>query len=96
MNWKPSSRIMFNMRQGDNLKIPSSGYGGLQLGLGWITDLDVDCSLMMIDDQKNCVDYIYYDNLKSKDNSIVHLGDSKQGDKGDSEVLSIILKQVDR
>ncbi|KRX06892.1 hypothetical protein PPERSA_11537 [Pseudocohnilembus persalinus] len=95
-NWNPDQGISFNMRKGDHLIIPSSGYGGMQLGMGWMTDLDLDCFVVMYDKDYEVYDCVYYDNLKSKDTAILHLGDSKQGDTGeDSEVLSVILKNVD-
>ena len=37
----------------------------MQIGLGWLTDLDLDTFVLMCDDSYNIYDCVYYDNLKS-------------------------------
>lgn len=76
----------------------------LQIGLGWdvrATDgqaFDLDASAFVLganDKVRSDSDFIFYNNLKSADGSIEHLGDNRtgQGD-GDDESIVISLDKV--
>jgi stress response protein SCP2 len=66
-----------------------------RVALGWDTELDIDCSLVMMDKWGNCVDTVYFGNLKSKDNAVVHSGDNTTGrGRGDDETITISLEKV--
>ena len=73
----------------------------IRMGLGWDPikkrsvfgsreiEIDLDASALMFADQQP-VDVIFFNNLKSKDGSIVHLGDNRTG-AGDGDDESIIV-----
>jgi stress response protein SCP2 len=87
----------FDMEQNDILEVPPEFYE-LQVGLGWTdtvdANLDLDGSVVMVDDKKNRVNVVYYGN--KTENGIQQMGDNKtgQGD-GDDEVIKINLREVD-
>lgn len=65
------------------------GFGGAQ------TQVDLDASCLMFDDQKNVVDTVWFRQLKSRDGSIQHTGDNRTGDgDGDDEQILVNLSQV--
>ena len=87
-----------------NLSKESPGLTKVVIGLGWdprATDgaaFDLDGSAFM---QKNDAkvrgdsDFIFYNNLKSTDGSLVHLGDNTSGQgEGDDEKLTVDLSKV--
>lgn len=73
----------------------------VRMGLGWDAikkrgmfggrgaDIDLDASAVMFADQ-HPVDVIFFNNLRSKDGSVQHLGDNRTGD-GDGDDESIIV-----
>jgi len=66
-----------------------------KLGLGWDTRMDLDASLLLMDDKGNIVETIYFGNLKSKNGCIVHSGDNLTGDgDGDDEVITVNMINV--
>lgn len=57
--------------------------------------IDLDASCIMFDANKQAVDAIWFNQLKSKDGSIVHTGDNRTGDgDGDDEVINVDLSKV--
>jgi tellurium resistance protein TerZ len=61
--------------------------------------VDLDASVCMFNDQKKCLDVIYFGQLKSKDGSINHSGDDLTGDMDgddglDNEIITIQLNHV--
>lgn len=87
-----------------NLSKEAPGLSKVVIGLGWdprATDgaaFDLDGSAFM---QKNDAkvrgdaDFIFYNNLKSTDGSVVHLGDNTSGQgEGDDEKLTVDLGKV--
>ena len=76
------------------------------LGLGWDTnatdtgtDFDLDASLFMLSSSgkiPNDKNFIFYNNLKSPDSSVVHQGDNRTGEgDGDDESIFIELNKID-
>ncbi len=76
----------------------------LVVGLGWearVTDgaaFDLDASAFMLganDKVQDDKDFVFYGNLKSRCESVVHQGDNKTGDSaGDDEVVEINFDKV--
>ncbi|MCE1658585.1 TerD family protein, partial [Enterobacter hormaechei] len=74
------------------------------IGLGWDAratdgqDFDLDASAFLLAANgivRGDADFIFYNNLKSSDGSIMHTGDNRTGDgDGDDESLKIKLDQV--
>lgn len=68
-----------------------------RVALGWDTELDIDCSLVMMDKFANHTDTVYFGNLKSKCGAVIHSGDNTTGrGRGDDETITINLDQVDK
>lgn len=80
----------------------------LQLGLGWdkertagfigtgAPDIDLDASAVEFAGGQ-LFDLAFYNNLQTRDGSVVHLGDNRTGqEKGDDEVLTVDLSRVYR
>ncbi len=87
-----------------NLSKESPGLTKVLVGLGWdpratdgaAFDLDASAFMQKTDGKvRGDSDFIFYNNLKSTDGSVVHLGDntSGQGD-GDDEKLTVDLSKV--
>ena len=83
-----------------------AGLKNIQVGLGWDTnasdtgaDFDLDSSLFMLDSNNKTTadsDFIFFNNLKSTDGSVVHQGDNLTGEgDGDDEVINIDLSKID-
>ena len=65
------------------------GFGG---GAG---EIDLDASVITVDQNKNILEFIYFGKLRSKDGSIVHSGDNLTGEgDGDDEAVNINLTKV--
>lgn len=58
-----------------------------------LEDVDLDLSLIMVDNKGDIYDTVYFNNLKSKDQSVTHTGDDRAGDDEDdgidNEIISI-------
>lgn len=87
-----------------NLSKEAPGLTKLQLGLGWdvrATDgaaFDLDGVVFMLDATgkvRGDGDFIFYNNLRSSDGSVVHSGDNRTGaGEGDDETVTIDLAKV--
>lgn len=71
----------------------------LTLGLAWdITNgqnIDLDASAILMDQQFNVCDQVWFRHLQSDDGSVVHSGDEREGDEaGDDEKIRVNLKAV--
>ena len=78
------------------------------MGLGWEpvqkkkgffsrkpTEIDLDASCLLFDEQKQLVDMVWFRQLKSRDGSITHTGDNLTGEgEGDDEQIIVNLNQV--
>ncbi|MHA4869674.1 TerD family protein [Duganella sp. PWIR1] len=87
-----------------NLSKEAPGLTKIVVGLGWDArttdgtpfDLDGSGFLLKVDGKvRNDSDFIFYNNLKSTDQSVVHSGDNRTGDgAGDDETVTIDLTKV--
>jgi tellurium resistance protein TerD len=87
-----------------NLSKEAPGLKKVILGLGWdprVTDgsafdLDSSAFLLKADGKaRNDSDFIFYNQLKSSDGSVVHAGDNKTGaGAGDDETIAVDLSMV--
>lgn len=58
-------------------------------------EIDLDASCIMLDEQGNIVDTVWFRQLKSKDGSVVHTGDNRTGDgDGDDEQIIVDLTRI--
>ena len=68
--------------------------GGL-LGGGGSDSIDLDASVILVDSSKRILDNVWFQQLKSKDGSIVHSGDNLTGEgEGDDESIRVDLARV--
>ena len=87
-----------------NLSKEAPGLSKIVVGLGWDVrstdgspfDLDGSAFLLKADGKvRNDLDFIFYNNLKSTDQSVAHSGDNRTGDgAGDDETVTIDLTRV--
>jgi len=88
-----------------SLSKEAPGLTKIKIGLGWDTnatdtglDFDLDASLFMLDANGKVPDdsdFIFFNNLKSKDGSVEHEGDNLTGEgDGDDEVIAVDLSKV--
>jgi tellurium resistance protein TerZ len=89
-------------------KQDKSALSNVTFGLGWdpvnagfwtwifgSTEIDLDASCILFDQDKNPVDIVYYGQLRSKDNSIQHTGDNLTGEgDGDDESIKVALNRI--
>ena len=97
--------IQLSKGQRIDLTKDNPGLSKVVIGLGWdvqvfdgAQDFDLDASLFMLNDQGVCrdeLDFIFYNNLVSKDGSIQHTGDNRTGEgDGDDEQIIVDLTKV--
>ena len=97
--------ISLSKGQKISLSKEEPGLKKIIVGLGWDTkegdtgfDFDLDASCFMLNEnQKIPTDnhFIFYNNLKSPDESILHTGDNKTGDgDGDDERIKVDLTKI--
>ena len=87
-----------------NLSKEAPGLSKLIVGLGWdvrSTDgaaFDLDGAVFMLNSSgkvRSDADFVFYNNLKSTDGSVVHSGDNRTGaGEGDDETVTIDLGKV--
>ncbi|GGY50734.1 TerD family protein [Pseudoduganella sp. SL102] len=87
-----------------NLSKEAPGLSQLTIGLGWDVratdgaafDIDSSAFLLKADGKvRSDSDFIFYNNLKSTDGSIVHSGDNRTGEgSGDDETVQVDLSKV--
>jgi tellurium resistance protein TerD len=87
-----------------NLSKEAPGLSKLQVGLGWDTRatdgaaFDLDGAVFLLNQSgkvRSDADFIFYNNLKSADGSVVHSGDNRTGaGEGDDETVTIELDKV--
>jgi tellurium resistance protein TerD len=87
-----------------NLSKEAPGLTKLLVGLGWdarSTDgapFDLDGAVFLLDAQgkvRSDADFVFYNNLKSVDGSVVHSGDNTTGaGEGDDETINVDLSKV--
>ena len=87
-----------------NLSKEAPGLTQLKVGLGWDTRatdgaaFDLDGAVFLLNSSgkvRSDADFIFYNNLKSADGSVVHSGDNTTGaGEGDDETVTIDLTKV--
>ena len=72
---------------------PLASLNTLQIGLMWdfLGDpIDLDATVVLLNDLGQIVDAVFYNNLVSKCGSVIHSGDNKDGRKdGFDEIVSV-------
>lgn len=94
--------MAINLQKGqrENINAPK-----FTIGLGWDTNnsstgtsFDLDASVFILGDNKKIISdahFIFYNNLKSPDESVIHTGDNLTGDgDGDDEQVKIDLTKI--
>lgn len=93
-----------NLTKGQRVSLDSSMTLGL-VGLGWDTnrydgghDFDLDASVFLLGENGKLMrdeDFIFYNNLISRDGAVEHTGDNLTGDgNGDDEVIYIDFTKI--
>lgn len=99
-----------NLSKGQKLSLTKSSGGTLtrvRMGLGWDAakkkgffgkrdqEIDLDASGLLFDGSGTLVDVVWFNQLGSKDGSVVHTGDNRTGaGDGDDESIVVELTQV--
>ncbi|WP_055476934.1 TerD family protein [Gordonia sp. HS-NH1] len=95
-----------SLSKGGNVSLSKEAPGltAVSVGLGWDirtttgTDFDLDASAIALNSSKKVVSdqhFIFFNNLRSPDGSIEHLGDNLTGEgEGDDEVIKVDLAGV--
>lgn len=89
--------------QGVNLKKDAPNLKRVLIGLGWDpvrsffggADMDIDASVICIDDKGRKEDVVYFGNLRHRSGAIEHYGDNLTGaGDGDDEQIEINLEKI--
>jgi len=95
-----------SLQKGGNISLSkeSPGLNKVIVGLGWdvrVTDgadYDLDASAFLLTESgkvRNNADFIFYNQLKTADGSVVHSGDNRTGEgEGDDEEIVVTLNSV--
>lgn len=98
--------MAISLSKGGNVSLSKEAPGLTEVivGLGWDprstdgTDFDLDASIFITGENGKVLDdasFIFYNNKKSADGSIEHLGDNRSGDgKGDDEQVNVKLSSL--
>lgn len=98
--------MAISLAKGGNVSLSKEAPGIKQIciGLGWdarVTtghDFDLDASAFLVNEAGRCrneQDFIFYNNLKSVEGAVEHMGDNRTGEgDGDDEVIKIDLTKV--
>lgn len=94
--------MAINLQKGqrENINAPK-----FTIGLGWDTNnsstgsgFDLDASVFILGDNKKIISdshFVFYNNLKSPDDAIIHTGDNLTGEgEGDDEQIKIDLTKI--
>lgn len=100
-----------NLTKGQTVSLVKESGGSLsqvRMGLGWDAikkkglfggvkevSVDLDASALLFSADRQVLDVVYYGNLRSKDNSLIHTGDNLTGQgEGDDESIMVDLPRV--
>lgn len=98
--------MAISLTKGGNVSLSKEepGLESVVIGLGWDvrktdgSDFDLDASCFMLGEDgkvRSDSDFIFYNNLKSVDGSVVHTGDNRTGEgEGDDEAINVDLFKV--
>jgi stress response protein SCP2 len=100
----PAERVAL-LKKGGTIRLADYSPGGtlpekITFGLAWdVTDgvnIDLDASALLLDSDFDLVDQVWWNDLVSKDRSIRHHGDEREGDEiGDDEKIDLQLSKID-
>lgn len=77
----------FDMDKDQTISFPET-LRTFNIGLGWDTKTDIDCSVILMNKRGRPHEMVYYASKKSKNGAVIHLGDNKTGKgKGDDETI---------
>ena len=93
---------MINLEKGQRVNVELQQFS---IGLGWDTnqsntgvDFDLDASAFILGENKKLLsdeNFVFYNNLKSPDGSVIHTGDNLTGEgEGDDESILIDLAKI--
>ena len=93
---------MINLEKGQRVNVELQQFS---IGLGWDTnqsntgvDFDLDASAFILGENKKLLsdeNFVFYNNLKSPDGSVIHTGDNLTGEgEGDDESILIDLSKI--
>lgn len=93
---------MINLEKGQRVNVELQKFN---IGLGWDvnssctgSDFDLDASAFVLGENKKILSddyFVFYNNLKSPDESVVHTGDNLTGEgEGDDEVIMVDLSKI--
>lgn len=96
--------MAINLQKGQKVSLDKSMKMAL-VGLGWDTnkydggyDFDLDASVFLLNESGKCVkdeDFVFYNNLKSRNDAVIHQGDNLTGSgDGDDEVITIDFQKI--
>jgi tellurium resistance protein TerZ len=102
---------MVNLSKGQTISLEKRGGGTLtrvRMGLGWDAmkkkgmfgklkdqSVDLDASALLFDSNRQLVDQVWFQQLRSKDGSVQHTGDNLTGaGEGDDESIVVDLQAV--
>ncbi len=106
INLQKGQRINLQKSNGSTLEYICVGinWGAIEkkglFGVGKTKEaVDLDASCAIFDDKKNILDIVYFGNLRSKDNAVMHSGDDLTGDMGgddglDNEVITLDFSRL--
>lgn len=99
-----------NLEKGQRISLEKDGkLFSVSMGLGWDmakkgflgglfgggNSIDLDASCFVFDDQKRLLETVYFGNLESSENAIMHTGDNLTGEgDGDDEIINIDLGRL--
>jgi tellurium resistance protein TerD len=95
-----------SLTKGGNVSLTKQvpGLTAVHVGLGWDSrltdgakfDLDLTAFLLAAGGKvRSDADFIFYNNLRSADGSVVHLGDNRTGEgDGDDEIVTVALDRL--
>jgi tellurium resistance protein TerZ len=102
--------VSVSLSKGQKVSLTKAGGGTLskvRMGLGWdamrkkglfgsrAQSIDLDASALLFDASGALVDQVWFQQLRSKDGSVLHTGDNRTGaGDGDDESIKVDLSQV--
>jgi tellurium resistance protein TerD len=98
--------MSISLAKGANVSLSKeeAGLTKILVGLGWDAratdgeDFDLDASAFLLNESgrvRNDSDFIFYNQLKSPDGSVEHMGDNRTGEgEGDDEMLKVDLTRI--
>lgn len=100
--------MSISLSKGQKVSLTKEGGGGLSrvaVGLGWAqkkgflgmkSDVDLDASCILFDESKRAMDAVFFGQLRSKDGSIRHTGDDRQGGGRETDPNEVINVELDK